>query len=253
MMEYISSEIVGIIYQLLPGFITACIFYLLTSYTKPAPFERVIQALIFTVITKALIIVIHFLYNFTGNHFGKWNENVEFVASIFFAVMIGIIISWCANNDFPLWLFRKDGLEKCTGLTKFIVGMLSTLNLTNKTLHPTEWYSFFKESEHDVVLHLDGERRLKGYLMQFPDCPEDGHFIVINASWLLDDGKEVPLLSVEKILISAKEVIWVELIKSGTTIKTEEFSKSYKLIYSLYNNSEKDGSNDNQCPEKAPS
>ena len=49
-MNWASSEIVGVLSFLLPGFVAAAIFYSLTSYPKPSPFDRVVQALIFTVI-----------------------------------------------------------------------------------------------------------------------------------------------------------------------------------------------------------
>ncbi len=47
-MELASKELVGIISYLLPGFLAAWIFYGLTAHPKPQPFERVVQALIFT-------------------------------------------------------------------------------------------------------------------------------------------------------------------------------------------------------------
>ncbi|MDG5816472.1 hypothetical protein QA601_15350 [Chitinispirillales bacterium ANBcel5] len=240
-MENLSSEIVGIIYQLLPGFISACIFYVFTSYLKPAPFERIIQALIFTALTKALLILTKSVF-FISERFislGEWSSNKEFVLSIVFAVLLGIGLSWCVINDFPLWVFRKDGPQRCKNpCTRFVVKILSKLNLTNKALYPSEWYSFFKNSEYYAVLHLDGERRLKGYLWQFPDSPESGHFIVIDPSWLLDDGTIVPVVSVEKVLISSTEVLRVELIKWNIESNINDVEKSYGKIYSLYNEKE---------------
>ena len=42
----ISLELLKVIFSLLPGFITAEIIYLLTSYLSPSSFERILQALI---------------------------------------------------------------------------------------------------------------------------------------------------------------------------------------------------------------
>jgi len=167
---------------------------------------------------------------------GVLTSDGEFVMTLVVAVLFGISLSWCANNDFPLLFFRKDGVDKSRGVAKFLAKVFTRFNLTNKTLHPSEWYSFFKESECKAVLHLDGERRLLGYLMQFPDSPEKGHFIVINASWLLDDGTIVPIVSVDKILISSKEVLRVELLKKELDfdIDLEENDKLCKSIYNLY-------------------
>ena len=39
---------------LLPGFVAAAVFYSLTSHPKPSNFERVVQALIFTIVVEAV-------------------------------------------------------------------------------------------------------------------------------------------------------------------------------------------------------
>jgi hypothetical protein len=40
---------------LLPGFVSAAVFYSFTSHPKPSEFERVVQALIFTIFVQALV------------------------------------------------------------------------------------------------------------------------------------------------------------------------------------------------------
>lgn len=50
----ISSELLELLRQLLPGFLTAWVFHALTAYPKQSQFERVIQALIFTLLVKVL-------------------------------------------------------------------------------------------------------------------------------------------------------------------------------------------------------
>jgi hypothetical protein len=239
-METYSSEIVGIIYKLLPGFITASIFYLLTSYIKPDPFTQVVHALIYTVITQVFIILLKPILLFIGNFhsFGQYTDKGELVLSIIIAGTLGIIIAWCVNNDFPIWLFRKDRIGKCNGNIEKCVKWLSKLNLTNKTFHPTEWYSFFsynKGLEVWVILHLDGERRLVGKLEQFPDSPEKGHFVMIETSWLLDKGDRIPTDSVDKMLINSKEVLRVEILKKSIEMSAEEVNKQNMPIYNLYN------------------
>ena len=49
-MDWASGDIVSVIYYLLPGFVAAWVFYGLTAHPKASPFERVVQALIFTVV-----------------------------------------------------------------------------------------------------------------------------------------------------------------------------------------------------------
>ena len=57
-MNLTSNEIITILLFLLPGFVTAAIFFSYTSHLKPSPFERVIQALVFSIINHAAVEVI---------------------------------------------------------------------------------------------------------------------------------------------------------------------------------------------------
>ena len=98
-----SSEIIKVIYVLLPGFVTAWIFYALTAYSRLSPFERTVQALIYTAIVQAVVLVFReFMFLFgTKCCFGEWTDNVAFVTSIIFAVLFGLLFSALANNN---WL-----------------------------------------------------------------------------------------------------------------------------------------------------
>ena len=54
-MPEISKEVVSLLIFLMPGFLSAWVIYGLTSHTKPVQFERVVQALIYTVSIKAMV------------------------------------------------------------------------------------------------------------------------------------------------------------------------------------------------------
>lgn len=252
-MESISAEIVGVIYQLLPGFIVAWIIYGLTAYLKPSSFERIVQALIFTVFVRTFMLIFKSIAIFTGKNivsFGTWNNEVEFVCSILIAITIGLFFTWCVNNDFPLFLFRTGGEERCNNKFKWLHNILSKIKLTDKTLHPTEWYSAFNSEPRFVVLHLTGERRLYGSPKQYPDDPRNGHFLIEDPEWLLDDGSSAPLFTVKQMLIPATDVQQIEFIKNQPeiTASEEELAKSSKLLTDLY---EKESENVDQCTETA--
>jgi len=53
-----SKDILALLMQLMPGFLTAWVIYGLTTYTKPSQFERVVQALIYSYIVSALVVVV---------------------------------------------------------------------------------------------------------------------------------------------------------------------------------------------------
>ena len=237
-MEGVSKEIIGIIYQLLPGFIVAWIVYGLTSYLKPSSFERIVQALIFTVLVRALLILFKMSIFAVGNKYslGAWSNDLELVWSIIIAITSGIFITWCVNNDFPLFLFRSGAKTKCHKCFKWLNSLLSKINLTNKTLHPTEWFSAFSTDSRYIVLHLTGERRLRGWPEQYPDDPQNGHFLISEAIWLLDDGSSAPLYNVKHVLIPSTEVERIEFLKADSeiTASEEEIEKSNELLLNLY-------------------
>ena len=55
-MELPSRETLSLLFFLLPGFVAAWVFYGLTAHPRKDTLERVIQALIFTVIVRACVI-----------------------------------------------------------------------------------------------------------------------------------------------------------------------------------------------------
>lgn len=250
-MKGISSEIIGIIYQLLPGFVVAWILYGLTAHLKPSPFERVVQALIFTVLVRSVVIIFKIVAIFVGENyysFGNWTTDIELIWSIFLAVSIGLLLTWCVNNDFPLFLFRKDGKVRCWKWFRRFHEKLAKIKLTDKTLHPTEWYTAFNSTPSFIVLHLSGERRLYGWPNQYPDDPKNGHFIIEQAEWLLDDGSSAPLHTVKQVLINAAEVERVEILKEMSDIRVseEELNKASEALINLY---KKENSNANKCTQ----
>ncbi len=78
-----SSEIVDAIFRLLPGFVTAWVFYGLTAHLKASSFERVIQALIFTLFVDAIAyfveVALVMFGDATGITVGTWSFENAFV------------------------------------------------------------------------------------------------------------------------------------------------------------------------------
>lgn len=207
-MDWTSSDVLEIIYHLLPGFLAAWIFHGLTAHPKRTPFERIVQALIFTAFVKPLVAAIGLFFCWIGEHlkipFGQWNENTSFAWALVIAIALGLVFSYCANRDFPHRLFRNW----C---------------ITKKTAYPSVWYRAFDVEKRFVVLHLLGpnKRRLFGYPHEWPDDPEHGHFVITCPQWLLNDGKCVPVHRVKKMLIRAKRVNMVDFVYDAKEVKAD--------------------------------
>ena len=191
-MNWASSEVVGVLTFLLPGFVAAAIFYSLTSHPRPGAFDRVIQALIFTVIGQAIVALILSIDS-TVKESIQWVSNWEFILSVLVAIILGLAASYASNRD-------------------TVHGILRRLGVTRETSFPSEWYSAF--SRHHgcyVVLHLKGQRRLYGWPEEWPSHPEEGHFRIAEAEWLVE-SERMPATGVSAILISGGEVEMVEFL-----------------------------------------
>lgn len=192
------SEIIPFLF-LIPGIIAAVIFYYFTSLSKPNPFEFIILALIFA--TIGILIIESGLQVY---EFSLFKEDYIFLHKFLLltgiSIFIGLCGAWSINADIPnLWL-RKIGL-------------------TRNTSYPSEWYSAFIRFSDDayVVLHLRDGRRLYGHAHEWPDHPDQGHFIMTHNEWLLEEGDPIKLDHVSAILIPVKDVNIVEFVEAIDT------------------------------------
>ena len=65
------------------------------------------------------------------------------------------------------------------------------------------------------MLHLKGQRRLFGWPKEWPNRPDNKHFLIEECEWLEDDvGKPIP--GVSHMLIPAAEVETVEFLPMVT-------------------------------------
>ena len=157
-MNWASSEAVNLLTFLVPGFAAAAVFYSLTSHPAPRAFDRVIHALIFTIIGKIV-------WDALFSEDKPW----EFAQTVAITVALAFVFVWISNNDVAYWLLRR-------------------LRFTRETSHPSEWYSAFsRHGDCYVVLHLTGQRRLYGWPEEWPGDPERGHFRITEAEWLRDE------------------------------------------------------------------
>lgn len=200
-METLAKDFVTLLQYLLPGFIAAWVFYSFTSFPKPSQFERVVQALIFTMFVQVLVFCVKKVLFLIGKNISlfTWDMHSDLIWSIIIAILIGIVFSYFANND---KIHKK----------------LREWNITKETSYPSEWFGAFLKNITYVVLHLDGERRLYGWPIEWPSEPEKGHFVLVQASWLTED-KQIPLNGVESIMVNVNEVKMIEFMEKTWEIK----------------------------------
>jgi hypothetical protein len=194
----VSKDVLALLTQLMPGFLSAWVVFGLTTYAKPSQFERIVQALIYSFIVSALVAATEPLLLLAGQfvRLGTWDHSAEVIASAVLAIALGLLLSFFMTNDA---FFRRA----------------RRLGLTSRTPFPSEWYgAFAARPPRYVVLHLEGGRRITGYPMEWPTEPISGHFKLTDAAWLDDQNKEIPLDTNDSILIAAKQVEMVEFLKN---------------------------------------
>ena len=183
---------------LLPGFVAAAVLYSLTSHPKPSAFERVVQALVFTIVVQAVEAMVFLIFHAPAEG-GPWSSDGEVLVSVPVAVVLGLMAAHASNKDYLHRLLRR-------------------LGITRENSYPSEWYSAFsRHSDCYVVLHLKGERRLYGWPTEWPGLPDKGHFLIEEGEWLRDDGgggEPAPHEGIAAMLVPVSEVEMVEFMPS---------------------------------------
>jgi hypothetical protein len=196
-MEGIAEGAIELLKFLLPGFVAAWVFYGFSAHAKPNQFERIIQALIFTVLLQVFVWLIRQVLFLIGDLWfalGYWSEEVELGWFLVAAILFGLAATACVEHDLLHRLARRIGLTSCSSIA-------------------SEWYGALAGYRGYLVLHLKDERRLYGYPKLWPEESEHGHFLMIRASWLAnangDEVKQDEMLE-RRILICAQDVKAIE-------------------------------------------
>ena len=197
MTEWANNSI-DILNFLVPGFIAAAVYYGFTSAAKPNTFERLIQALIFTIIVNALSTGAALFVPFKNQ---TWLGSGPF-GSILIAVILGFGFAVLFNKDLPHRWFRRWGLTK-------------------QMTYPTDWYSVFEnQPDSFVVVHLRDGRRLYGYPRDWPGRrEEDRLFVIDEPEWLIEDER---VTAGDTLAIQAEEVEMIDFLTTLPEDSTED-------------------------------
>lgn len=194
-MPELSKDLVALLQYLAPGFVVAWVYYGLTSHIKPSQFERVVQALIFTVVIQALVLVERAVAETIGKHaaLGEWSSNSQLFASLTSALLLGVAMAACVNADAFHRLVRR-------------------LKISSRSSHPCEWFGIFAEYQRYVVLQLKDGTRIYGWPKVWPSEYDKGHFFITSATRTVEEVTQ-ELDALDGILIDAREVSSVEFVK----------------------------------------
>ena len=199
---------------LLAGFVAAWVFYGLTPYKRPTPFERVVQALVYTAVVQLLAAALAALAGLAGlAGYAAWEaKSVKILSGpagiSLMAIFMGGAFAWLTNRDYPHILLRKFGI-------------------TAQTARKCNWADGFDLDGYEyIILNLKDGRRLYGWPFAWPDTHADDHFLLKDYAWLPDQGEEneknpdlSKIASAKRamIMVASEAVDTVELLFDKTT------------------------------------
>lgn len=193
-MDNLFSQATPLLLFLLPGFLSAWIFYGLTSHPKPSQFERTVEALVFTFVVQGITGMIKASLVAAGSVLavGAWSNDSQTFWSIVAASALGVGVAAAVNKDtFHSWLRRRG--------------------FTSRTSHPSEWFCVLDSNPAYVILQLQDGRRLTGWPKEWPVNPSTGQFYMQQPAWIDENGNVVDLDNLDGIIIHATDVRWVEV------------------------------------------
>lgn len=202
-MPEVSKELIVLLQYLVPGFLVAWICFGVTSHQKPSQFERVVQALIYSLFVHFAVSAERLIALKVGKwkELGSWSQESDLFASLVTAIVLGTIFSYFINSDRLHGILRKCGVS-------------------TRSSHPSEWCTAFDTKKSWIVAHLKDDRRIYGWPHIWPSDPTKGHLLIIHASWLVnhtDSEGDAPIENAPpqhemQILIDVLDIKWVEFI-----------------------------------------
>ncbi|MFJ2711018.1 DUF6338 family protein [Pseudomonas sp. NPDC087346] len=192
-MDDLVKEVIPLLQYLIPGFLSGWIFYSLTAFKRPDTFGQIVQALIFTFVIHGAVTGVGALclwVGASGISIGQWDARAETSWAFIFSLLLGLSACCLATNDkLHRWLRNR--------------------NVTKQSSYPSEWFCAFSQFNRIITLHLNDERRVLGWPVEWPPESGSGQFVMQNPCWLDAGGESTPF-GVEFLLIDSTKVKWVE-------------------------------------------
>lgn len=168
---------------LLPGFLSAAILNGLTVRRERTQLEKIVEALVFSFVLYALWTSLVLQQPLTI-HSEKVEDKVtrysislepaDVLWLFGLAVGFGLLMSLLVTNDIPTKLLRW-------------------LRITHVSTRSSVWGDVFIDIKKYVLVEFADGRRILGWPRYVSDTPDEASIFLEKASWVLDDGSEVPI------------------------------------------------------------
>jgi hypothetical protein len=178
-----KAEALGILLVLLPGFASAYLVQLLAARRKQSELDKVVEALIFSLLLY-LITLPFFRYSLPiawhsgpgksgdiSQIFIVWHH---LLALAVFALVLGSLYAASINHD---WL----------------IAPFKWLKITERTARSSVWNDVFSDLQGFVQVGLSNGRSVIGWIRNYSDEDETQVLFLEDAAWVNDEGKETPI------------------------------------------------------------
>ena len=223
------TEALDLLQYVFAGLVASWVFYGLTPYKEPQPFNRIVRALVYTAVIRLLA---EFVIVAAGD--GWWAESIADPAGggklaatpplvLLLSLFLGGFLALAANNNWP-----HKHLVNFPPRWKWAAGLWE---ITSQSTHDNNLsYAMETRKGEYVVLVLKNGRRIYGWPESWPDHPDEDFFLLTAYEWLPgpdDDAAAVSAANREihpkgAILIAAKEVDVVEFVPSEKNASNKE-------------------------------
>ena len=195
-----SFQALQIFIFLIPGLISAKILNGLVTKKETKEFEKIIEALIFSM-------VIYTIYSFSFGASPILLNQKEGIVSYYYngkslvllsalSIVIPLIISLFVSSDAHMKLLRW-------------------LRITSKTARNSVWLGAFSDVKKHIIINFENGRRIYGWPLYYSDNPEERYIFLSKPAWIDDEKKEFIDLDVEGILITPEQKVdFIEFLKS---------------------------------------
>jgi hypothetical protein len=178
-----KAEALGILLVLLPGFASAYLVQLLAARRRQSELDKVIEALIFSLVLYLLTLPF-FGYSLpiawhpgNGKQSGGWQIFIvwpQLLTLALLAVVLGTIYAASINHNWLTTPFRW-------------------FKITERSARSSVWNDVFSDLKGFVQVGVSGGRSVIGWIRNYSDEDETTELFLEDAAWVNSDGKEFPI------------------------------------------------------------
>lgn len=199
-----TFQALQILIFLIPGFISATILNGLIVRKEKKEFERIVEALIFSMLIYTIYSVVSGRSPITLNQIEKSitysYDSKSFLWLGLLSIGIPTVLSFFVTNDWHMKVARQ-------------------LRISRKTARSSVWFDVFCDIKKHVIINFKNGRRIYGWPMYYSNKPENPYIFLFRPAWIVEDKKsqksKYVFLEVEGILITPEQKIEsIEFLKS---------------------------------------